>query len=211
VLPLLEPVELKTRDEIEAPNTSITHVVFPESGLVSVTNRGVRKRNLEIGVIGREGMTGLTVVLGNDRSPNTTYVQVAGHGHRISSDDLRNAMDESATLRDVLLHYVQAFMIQTTYTAISNGTAKLEERLARWLLMAHDRADGDDLALVHDFLALMLGVRRPGVTVAVHSLEAQGLISAARSSILVVDRAGLEELAGGSYGVPEAEYKRLMQ
>jgi len=94
---------------------------------------------MEIGIIGREGMTGLMIVLGNDRSPHQTYVQIAGHGNRIASGDLRKTMDESPTLRLSLLRYVQAFMVQTAYTAISNGSAKLEERLARWLLMAHDR------------------------------------------------------------------------
>jgi CRP-like cAMP-binding protein len=119
-------------------------------------------------------------------------------------------MTKSPTLRGMLLHYVQAFMIQTAHTAASNGSAKLEERLARWLLMAHDRTDGDELSLVHEFLAVMLGVRRPGVTVALHTLEEQGLIRARRGSILIIDRAGLEELANSSYGVPEAEYDRLM-
>ncbi len=110
-----------------------------------------------------------------------------------------------------MLRFAQSFLIQATHTAISNGSAKLEERLARWLLMAHDRIDGDELPLIHDFLALMLGVRRPGVTVAIHSLEGQGLIEAARGVIRVIDRKGLEEVANASYGTPEAEYERLMR
>jgi CRP-like cAMP-binding protein len=210
LLPHLEHVDLKSRQDIEKPNASIKYVFFPESGIVSVVNRGPRKKSLEIGIIGREGMTGLTVVLGNDRSPHATFVQLQGDAYRIAADPLRTAMYRDAKLRNVLLHYVQAFMIQTAYTAIANGTARLEEKLARWLLMAHDRVDGDELPLIHDFLAMMLGVRRPGVTVALHSLEAQGLIDAKRSSITVLDRSGLEDLANASYGVPEAEYARLM-
>jgi CRP-like cAMP-binding protein len=155
-------------------------------------------------------MTGLMVVLGNDRSPHSTYMQIAGHAQRIAADDLRGAMRESSLLRELLLHYAQAFLTQATHTAMSNGSAKLEERLARWLLMAHDRVDGDELPLIHDFLALMLGVCRPGVTVALHSLQAQGLIHAERGSIAIIDRDGLEEVANASYGVPEAEYKRLL-
>jgi CRP-like cAMP-binding protein len=145
------------------------------------------------------------VLLGNDRSPYSSYVQISGSAHRITADDLRSAMRQSLTLAGVLLRYVQAFMIQTSQTAISNGSAKLEERLARWLLMAHDRVDGDELPLIHDFLALMLGVRRPGVTVALPALEPD------RGSIRVLDRKGLEEAANASYGVAEAEYRRRMQ
>ncbi len=208
--PRLKNVELALRQSLEQPNKSIKHVFFPESGMASVVALGSRKKQLEVGIIGREGVTGLTVVLGSDRSPHSTFVQIAGRAYRIAADDLRSAMAKSPTLRSVLLHYVQAFMIQTTHTAASNGSARLEERLARWLLMAHDRTDGDELSLVHEFLAVMLGVRRPGVTVALHTLEEQGLIRAARGRILVVDRAGLEELANASYGVPEAEYDRLM-
>jgi CRP-like cAMP-binding protein len=120
-------------------------------------------------------------------------------------------MQESRTLRKVLLRFVHSFMIQATHTAVANGSAKLEERLARWLLMAHDRLDGDRLRLVHEFLARMLGVRRPGVTVAIHALESSGVIESARGVITVVDREGLEEMANGSYGVPEREYERLMR
>ena len=209
--PLLTLVDFAIRDELERPNRPIKNVFFPEVGMVSIVANGARKKKLEVGVIGREGMTGLMVVLGNDRSPYEAYVQIAGSARRIASDDLRSAMQRSPTLAGVFLRYVQAFMIQTSQTAVCNGSAKLEERLARWLLMAHDRVDGDDLPLIHDFLALMLGVRRPGVTVAIHSLEQEGLIRANRGSITVFDRKGLEEVANASYGVPEAEYKRRMQ
>ena len=149
--------------------------------------------------------------MGDDRSPHSTYVQVAGAGQRISADDLRSVMQASLSLRDTLLRFAQAFMIQATHTALSNGSAKLEERLGRWLLMAHDRMDGDKLPLIQEFLALMLGVRRPGVTVAMQSLEARGVIEHSRGVITVIDRKGLEKIANASYGVPEAEYKRLMR
>ena len=209
--PHLESIDVATREYFERPNVKIKYVFFPESGIVSIVSHGVRKKALEVGVIGREGMTGLTVVLGNSRSPHQTYVQVAGTGHRITAEQLRKAMNADQRLRNTLLHYVQAFMIQTAYTAVANGTARLEEKLARWLLMAHDRLDGDDLPLIHDFLALMLGVHRPGVTLAITALETRGVITAKRSVITVIDRKGLEEIANSTYGVPEAEYARLMK
>jgi CRP-like cAMP-binding protein len=133
-------------------------------------------RQLEVGLIGRDGMTGIAVVLGNGRSPNETFIQVAGEGMAISSDALRNALQQSRSLERALLSYAHAFLNQTSRTALSNGTTTLEERLARWLLMANDRLGGDSVPLTHEFLSLMLGVRRAGVTVALHFLEKRGII-----------------------------------
>ena len=209
--PYLTAVDLELRHDLERPNRPIKHVFFLESGMASVVGRGANRKQIEIGLIGREGVSGLMVILGNDRSPHATYMQVAGSAHRIASDDLRQVMKTSASLHGVLLRYVQAFMIQATHTAIANGTAKLEERLARWLLMAQDRLDGNELPLIHEFLALMLAVRRPGVTVALRSLEMQGVIKSKRGIIKILDRTGLEEIANSSYGVPEAEYERRME
>jgi CRP-like cAMP-binding protein len=155
-------------------------------------------------------MTGLAVVLGADRTPHDTFVQSAGNGWRISSDALRSAMATSPTLRIALLLFVQAFSIQASHTAIANSRGKLEERLARWLLMAHDRSDGDRLQLTQEFLSQMLGVRRAGVTEAVGLLAKTGMIRITRGAIEIVDRAGLEEESNGIYGVPEKEYARLL-
>ena len=119
-------------------------------------------------------------------------------------------LDDHASIRKLLLRYVQAYSTQTTYTALSNAMHTVEERLARWLLMSHDRQDDDEILLTHDFLALMLGVRRPSVTIALHSLEGLGFIKATRGLIVVRKREELEEFAGAGYGVPEAEYERLI-
>jgi CRP-like cAMP-binding protein len=178
--------------------------------MASVVGRGARRKELEVGIIGSEGMTGIVVVLGNDRSPNSTFIQVAGAGQRIASDDLRDAMRERPSIQIAFLRYVQAMMVQTAQTAIANASANIEERLARWLLMSHDRSEDDEVRVVHEFLALMLGVHRPGVTVAIHSLEGRKLIRGERGRISIIDRAGLQQLAGASYGVPEAEYERLV-
>jgi CRP-like cAMP-binding protein len=119
-------------------------------------------------------------------------------------------METSATLRPVLLKFVQAFLVQTAQTAVANAQARLEERLCRWLLMCHDRVDTDTLPLTHAFLATMLGVRRAGVTTALHLLEGRGLIRATRGCIEIVDREGLKKGASGTYGTPEREYQRLV-
>jgi CRP-like cAMP-binding protein len=205
----LEPVDLPVRFQLERRNRVIEHVYFFESGLASVVANGSGDGSVEVGLIGREGMSGLAVVMAADRTPNETFMQVAGKGLRIAAPALNRAMEQSASLRRALLRYGHAFFVQTAYTAMANGRSKLEERLARWLLMAHDRIDGDELALTHEFLALMLGVRRPGVTVALNLLESSGLIQAGRGRIAIIDREGLEKSSNGAYGPPEAEFHRL--
>jgi CRP-like cAMP-binding protein len=208
--PALTAVDLPLRRQLEAPSTPIEHVYFPESGIASVVAEGGDDRTIEVGLIGREGMTGLPIVMGTDRTLHRTYIQCAGSGLRISSDHFRDAMHERPSLHQRLLLYCHVFLMQTGYTAMANGRSKLEERLARWILMAHDRIDGDALPLTHEFLAIMLGVRRPGVTVALNSLQELGVIQASRGSILVIDRKGLEQLSDGAYGAPEAEFSRLL-
>jgi len=207
--PHLEPVNLGLRKHLEKPNRRIDAVYFPESGFASVVAIQ-RNEQVEVGLIGREGMTGLPIVLGNHRSPHATYIQAAGKGKCIRSAELRKAMRTSQSLRDFLLKWVQAFGVQTTHTAIANAQSKVDIRLARWLLMAHDRIGDDTLPLTHEFLSLMLAVRRPGVTDALNSLRKQGLISYERGQITIKDRKGMERFAGESYGTPEAEYRRLI-
>ncbi len=210
---LLEPhltaSDLTLRKQLEVSRRPIEYAYFPESGIASVVANGDNKRSIEVGLIGRDGMTGLAIVMGTDRSTHHTYVQVAGRARKIRSEDLRAAIRTSATLHQRFLQYEHAFLMQTGYTAMANGRGKIEERLARWLLMAHDRIDGDTLPLTHEFLSVMLGVRRPGVTHAINLLERIGLIHATRGVITIIDREGLEENSNGAYGAPEAELNRL--
>jgi Crp-like helix-turn-helix domain len=213
-LDLLEPgfvpVSLPLRQDLEKPNKRIEHVFFMDSAIASVVAVHPRDIRVEIGIIGCEGMTGTAVVMGSDRSPHSTYVQVGGQGQRLSVSDLNKAMDESKTLRPSLMRFAQAFSIQTAHTAVANARASLEVRLARWLLMAHDRTPGNDLFLTHEFLSLMLASRRAGVTEAIHALTKKGLIASHRGEITILDRKGIEKIAGKFYGVPESEYRRLM-
>jgi CRP-like cAMP-binding protein len=203
-------VTLERRHPLEHPNKKVEHVYFVEHGIASVVAAGDSGRQIEVGLIGCEGVTGLPVILGDDRSPHSTYMQVGGSGRKIPVLAFCSAMERSASLRTILMHYTQAFMIQTSHTAVANARGSVEERLARWILMAHDRVDGDDIALTHEFLAVMLGTRRPGVTEGVQTLSRKGLIRTERGLIVVVDRDGLLKHAGKLYGVPEAEYDRLL-
>ena len=208
--PLLEPVDLKERQIVEVPHKPITHLLFVEIGVVSVVAVNAADHRIEVGVIGNEGMTGVSLVMGDAQAQHSTYMQIGGSGHRITAGHFSAAMAKSPTLNALMLKSAQAFMIQTAHTALANGRAKLEERLARWLLMAHDRMDSDAVPLTHEFLAVMLGVRRAGVTVALHSFERRGLITTKRGQLTLVNRAGIEQVAGSFYGAPEAELKRLM-
>jgi CRP-like cAMP-binding protein len=210
IQPYLEPVELTFRKRLQSVNRKIKVVYFPESGLGSVVAvSGGERRQAEVGVIGREGMTGLAIVHGTDRAPCEIFMQVEGVGQCISANDLRELLSKSPTMLICLLRFAHAFGVQSSYTALANAHGTVEERCSRWLLMSHDRLETDELHLTHEFLALMLGVRRAGVTIALGHLEGRGLISTARGAVTIVDRDGLEESANGLYGIPEAEFERL--
>jgi len=208
--PSLELIDLEARQILETPHTPIAHVHFIESGLVSIVGTTAPDHRIEVGMVGYEGMTGVGVVLGDDLSMNEALVQSTGTAWRIAAPALCQAMGASPTLTATLLRYVHIFIAQASQTALANGRGKVDERLARWLLMWHDRLHDDNLTITHEFLALLLGVRRQGVTVALHDLEGQGLIRSTRSLIRILDRGGLQRAANGFYGPPEAEYDRAI-
>jgi CRP-like cAMP-binding protein len=208
--PHLEAVTLNQKDVLVEPNQPIEHVYFFEGGLSSEIALSPDGERIEVGCVGREGLSGVPVVLGVDRTPHRSFIQIGGPALRMKAIDLQEAMEASRALRALLLRYAHVFMIQIAATALSDGRYTLEQRLARWLLMGHDRVSGEDLPFTHDFLSLMLGVRRPGVTEALHILEGERVIKAQRVLITILDRPQLERKAGGSYGVPEAEYERLI-
>lgn len=209
LIPQLKPIEYKVRHSFFKAHQPIKTIVFPESGFASVVATSPSGESLEVGVIGSEGLIGVPVILGLNRSPHESYAQVAGHGFQIRSDSLWATMKRSWPLADVLLKFAYAFLVQVAHSALANGRFSVEERLARWLLMAHDRAEGDDVALTHEFLSMMLGVRRAGVTTALHNLERKRVVRATRGHILISDRSGLERIAGACYGVPESELARV--
>ena len=208
--PNLKRVDLPLRKQLEQPNKPIDQIYFPESGFASVVADGAGDRSIEVGLIGCEGMTGLAVLMGTDRSPHQMFVQSAGEGFRIGTASLRRAMETSRTLHRTFLLYAHVFALQVGNTAMANGRSKIEQRLARWLLMAQDRIGKEEVSLTHELLSLMLGVRRPGVTVALKLLEEAGVLRARRGVIAITDRRGLERLSDRTYGVAEAEYRRLL-
>jgi CRP-like cAMP-binding protein len=207
----LEPVALPRRFSIEKPDRTIAYVYFPDSGIVSIVANASNGTEVEVGIIGREGMTGSAIVHTVDRSPYSAYMQVEGAGHRVEVAALRKVIAGCPRCRDVFLAFAQCFLLQVSETAVANARATIGERLARWLLMVRDRVDVDEVPLTHEFLALMMGARRPGVTAAIHELSRQGLVTGKRGKIVIRDIAGLQDMAGPYYGLPERELKRIMR
>ncbi len=206
----LTQVQLPLRMRLEQPGEELKFVYFIETGVASVVFDSVRGKEIEVGLIGSEGLVGGGLALGDRISVLETYMQVAGSCLQVEADRFIAAMTQSAPLRDGVLRYNRYFLIQIAATAAANGRAKLETRLARWLLMVGDRT-GSTFQITHEFISVMLGVRRSGVSLAIATLEGSGLIRASRASITILDRNGLLEQAGGAYGVPEREYERLIR
>lgn len=210
IQPLLTWSELPARTVIETKDRPIERVHFLESGILSIIASAAGDRQVEIGIVGCEGMSGLACILGAGQSPNMAIMQLSGSSLSIACADFRQVLEKSRSLRLRFNQFVHVFFIQVSQTALATGKANVEQRLARWLLMAYDRGESESLPLTHEFLSVMLGVRRAGVTVALHSLEGEGLIRATRGVITITDVEALIAYTDGLYGIAEREYERLL-
>jgi CRP-like cAMP-binding protein len=208
--PHLARVSLEQAQRIENPNEAISTVFFPGAGVISVVARTLGGARLETGLIGPEGMTGLSLLYGLESAPHEVFVQIPCRAILIPASNFRQAVEENHALHLYFLRYAHVFSIQVAHTALCNGRFTIDQRLARWLLMCHDRIDREDITLTHEFLSLMLGVRRAGVTTAVRDLVNTGALVVHRGSIVIRDRTVLLNAAGEAYGVPEAQYAALM-
>lgn len=208
--PFLQFVRLNAGDVLVERDTLIKHAYFLEDGIASVNSTTPGGHVLEVSLVGREGMVVTPILLDTDKTPLRTFMQGRGSAFRMEAEVLKDAMDTQPSLRKKLLRYAHTVLLQTAQTALSIGHYTVNQRLARWILLNHDRTDGDVMAYTHDFLSRMLGVRRPGVTVALHFLESEATIISMRSHIEVRDRAKLIDMAGGSYGECEAQQYRTV-
>ncbi len=208
--PHLEAVELPFDQTIYAMGGPVDAVFFVETGMVSqiVTLEGGEQ--VEAGIAGPEGLVGLALIYGDSHALTDSRVQLEGTALKISAAAFRAEMDRSATFRARLLHYALAFHAQVTLTAACNTRHAIERRLARWLLIAHDRAGADAFTMTHEFMSLMLGVRRPGVTIAAGMLQKAGFIRYARGRMAIVDRPGLEAASCECYHTVRHEFARLL-
>jgi CRP-like cAMP-binding protein len=187
----LRSLDLPVNTPINEPNLPIETVYFPESGVLSVVSVLQNGTSIEIGTIGREGVSGSELLLGVDSTPFRCFVQVAGHGYSTTAECFRAAATD-AGFAQLILRYENSFRIQTMQGMACNGLHSIEQRCCRWLLMTHDRVDSDDLKLSQEFLALMLGVRRASVTNVLAPLQEMNLVRSKRGTISIINRKALE-------------------
>jgi CRP-like cAMP-binding protein len=207
--PHLEPVALSLRQTLCPSGKRIAHVYFPEQGMISlVANVGSTK--VEVGVIGKEGVFGASVIHGVDTYPAEAMVQLAGSALRIKTSHLVKETTRSAALLLLLTRFMHALHIQVAQSVGCNRRHNLSERLARWVLATRDRADGDSFALTHEFLGMMLGARRAGVTEALGGLRAAGLLRTSSGQIQILDRKGLRAASCECYQIVKSGYDRIL-
>jgi len=208
--PHLRRIPLEYKQSLYRANKPIGFVYFIERGVGSLVNTMRNGQAAEVGTIGNEGMVGLPLVLGDDRAPTSVYVQVPGAGLRMKASLFKRELARSASMRTVMLHYAHAFFNQVAQSAACNHFHSLEQRCCRWMLMTHDRMQSNEFLLTQEFLAMMLGVQRTGVTLAASALQKAGLIRYRRGNVTIINRRGLIRRSCECYGVSKKEFDRLL-
>jgi len=211
LLPRMKSVELQLGYVLYEPEQVIDYVYFPLAGVISLLAVFQDGASVEAGLIGAEGMLGTPVVLGAEISPHEALVQVSGQAMRITARDLTAEVEKDRSLLNGMLRYTNMIFIQVVQTAACNRLHTIEQRLARWLLLSHDRAKRDDFTLTQEFMARMLGVRRAGVSVAANNLKQSGAIDYRRGNVIIVDRKGLEQTCCECYETVKQEYDRYLK
>ncbi len=209
IAPALTHVSLSLGESLHRAGDRIENVFFIESGFISALTMLSEGQPLEIGLIGSEGLAGVSVILGATHSYSEAMCQTGGDAYRISTAGLKDAFAHAPKLRDLLLRYTHCFHVQVAQTAACNAHHELGQRLARWLLAAHDRSGVPELSLTQDLIAVMLGVRRSTVSVAAGTLQKAGVIRYQHGRITIIDRVGLENAACECYEAVVGEYRSL--
>jgi len=209
-LPQLEAVSLPLGEVLYEPGTTLSHVYFPTTAIVSLLYVMENGASAEIAVVGNEGLVGISLFMGGESTPSRAVVQSAGRGFRLPAEALKEEFAHAGPVMHVLLRYTQALITQMAQTAVCNRHHSLDQQLCRWLLLSLDRLSGNELVMTQELIANMLGVRREGVTEAALKLQAAGMIRYARGRIRVLDRSGLEQRTCECYAVVKKEYDRLL-
>ena len=209
-LPQLEWVEMPLGQVLYESGTTLSHVYFPLTSIVSLLYVMENGASAEIAVVGNEGIVGISLFMGGESTPSRAVVQSAGHGFRLNAQTMKDEFNRAGPVLHLLLRYTQALITQMAQTAVCNRHHSLDQQLCRWLLLSLDRLQGNDLVMTQELIANMLGVRREGVTEAALKLQKVGLIRYARGRISVLNRAGLEQRTCECYAVVKKEYDRLL-
>ncbi|ALT79607.1 Crp/Fnr family transcriptional regulator [Paucibacter sp. KCTC 42545] len=210
MLPHLEKVDLPLGTVLYEPGSTLSHVYFPTSAIVSLLYVMQNGASAEIAVVGFEGLLGISLFMGGDSTPSRAVVQSAGQGLRMKAQAIKDEFKRSGPVMQLLLRYTQALITQMSQTAVCNRHHSLDQQLCRWLLLSLDRLRSNELVMTQDLIANMLGVRREGVTESALKLQRAGLIRYARGHISVLDRPGLEQRSCECYAVVKDEYERLL-
>jgi CRP-like cAMP-binding protein len=208
--PHLKSVNLPHGEIIYEAGGQVEYVYFPFSSLISLVTLMENGATVEVGLVGRDGMSGITALMGDQTSPERAIVQIPDGGMRASLAVIKEEFMRGGALQDLLLLYTRAFLKQVAQTAACNATHTVEERLARWLLMCRDRVESEELNLTQEFISEMIGTRRATVSVAASALQTEGLIHYRRGHIRIVDQRGLEEYACECHKAVKAEFDRLL-
>lgn len=207
----LEEMPMRAGDVLVEPDERAQYVFFPQSGVISLLALFTGGGAVEVGTVGREGIVGIPIVLGTNTAPHRVLVQIDGVVRRVASDVIEAMLAEMPALDVILRRYVDAYLLQVSQTAACNRMHDLSARAARWLLMTHDRVGTDTFALTHEFLAIMLGVRRAGVSEAAAELQRKGAIKYSRGRVSITDRSVLEQQACECYRTVRSRFDGMLQ
>ena len=210
-LPDMEAVDLALGKVLYEPGSTLSHVYFPTTSIISLLYVLENGSSAEIAVVGNEGLIGISLFMGGESTPSRAVVQSAGKGFRLPAQAMKDEFNRGGAVLHLLLRYTQALITQMSQTAVCNRHHSLDQQLCRWLLLSLDRLEGSELVMTQELISNMLGVRREGVTEAALQLQAAGLISYSRGRISVLDRPGIEKRSCECYGVVKKEYDRLKE
>lgn len=205
----LEPVTLSLGETLYMTDTEIDYVYFPDKSIISLIQTTQHGQSVEIGLVGREGMAGISLISGLKQSPYHAIVQTANGAVRMKTDLFKEEFNQGGALHDLILRYQHGLMMQVANTAVCNRLHPIEQRLTRWLLMTQDRVQRNELHLTHEFIATMLGSGRVPVTLAAGMLQKAGLIHYSRGDITIVNRDGLALVTCECYERSKAEFDNV--
>ena len=210
-LPEIEAIDLPLGKVLYEPGSTLTHVYFPSTAIISMLYVLENGASAEIAVVGNEGLVGISLFMGGESTPSRAVVQSAGKGFRLPAQALKDEFNRGGAVLHLLLRYTQALITQMSQTAVCNRHHSLDQQLCRWLLLSLDRLEGSELVMTQELISNMLGVRREGVTEAALQLQSAGLIKYSRGRISVLDRPGIEKRSCECYAVVKKEYDRLKE